>query len=185
MLGGHDCNVGEEAGVIWLPLQRCLHDWACQSNSKLPGNPNFHIPRAQTLVVIRTFSLPSRNRWMMEARCSTVSSPLSKDTWWPSCIISTVSHLAFRRVYERNKSSGQNGLATPVMILGCRVKAAEKFYFLPPSVFQEALERGRTFADWKCKLCSLNPGKLWPSLPQTDDSKANTHCQSSLHEPFD
>lgn len=60
--------------------------------------PNSHRPRAQTLVVIRTFSFPSRNLWMMEARCSTVSSPLSKDTWWPSCIISTVSHLALRRV---------------------------------------------------------------------------------------
>lgn len=27
-----------------------------------------HVPRAQTLVVIRTFSFPSRNLWMMEAR---------------------------------------------------------------------------------------------------------------------
>lgn len=64
----------------------------------LPLHHLTHTPRAQTLVVIRTFSFPSRNLWMMEARWSTVSSPLSKDTWWPSCIISTVNHLAFRRV---------------------------------------------------------------------------------------
>lgn len=77
-------------------------------NTHMHGPIHTHAPRAQTLVVIRTFSFPSRNLWMMEARWSTVSSPLNKDTWWPSCIISTVNHLAFRRVYVRKQNPAQH-----------------------------------------------------------------------------
>lgn len=39
----------------------------------------------------------------MHARWSTVSSPLNIATWWPSCIIATVNHLALSRVYKMKK----------------------------------------------------------------------------------
>lgn len=61
------------------------------------------VPLAQTLVVIRTLCFPSRNRWMISARCSTVSSPLKRDTWCPSFDSCRASHLAFLRVYYMNR----------------------------------------------------------------------------------
>lgn len=79
-----------------------------------------HTPRAQTLVVMRTFSFPSRNLWRTEARWSTVSSPLNRDTWWPSCAICTLSHLASWRVYMKDKSPGwpQLGVFTMFVCAG-------------------------------------------------------------------
>lgn len=51
-------------------------------------------PRAQTFVVTRTFSLPSRKRSMTAALCSTCISPLSSATWWPSLDSSPASQPA-------------------------------------------------------------------------------------------
>ncbi len=63
------------------------------------------IPLAQTLVVTRTFSLPSRKRSMTAALCSTCISPLSSATWWPSLDSSPASHPAVFLVWY-NKSHG-------------------------------------------------------------------------------
>lgn len=60
-------------------------------------------PRAHTLVVTRTFSLPSLKRSITAALCSTIISPLSRATWWPSLESSAASQLAVLRVWsEKN-----------------------------------------------------------------------------------
>lgn len=67
-----------------------------------PG-PGLRSPRAHTLVVTRTFSLPSRKRSITAALCSTTISPLSRATWWPSFESSAASQLAVLRVWsEKN-----------------------------------------------------------------------------------
>jgi len=65
-------------------------------------------PRAQTLVVTRTFSLPSLKRSMTAALCSTCISPLSSATWWPSLDSSPASQPAVFLVYTHNKSKWQS-----------------------------------------------------------------------------
>ena len=70
-----------------------------------PGGlgPGLCSPRAHTLVVTRTFSLPSRKRSITAALCSTTISPLSRATWWPSFESSAASQLAVLRVWsEKN-----------------------------------------------------------------------------------
>ena len=47
----------------------------------------FDLPLAETLVVMRTFSLLSRNRVMMDALCAMSRSPDSKATACPSLVI--------------------------------------------------------------------------------------------------
>lgn len=56
------------------------------------------LPLAQTLVVTSTFSLPSRKRSITAALCSTIISPLSSATWWPSFESSAASQPAVFRV---------------------------------------------------------------------------------------
>lgn len=58
-------------------------------------------PRAHTLVVTSTFSLPSRKRSITAALCSTIISPLSRATWWPSLESSAASQLAVLRVWSK------------------------------------------------------------------------------------
>lgn len=56
------------------------------------------LPLAHTLVVTSTFSLPSRKRSITAALCSTIISPLSSATWWPSFESSAASQPAVFRV---------------------------------------------------------------------------------------
>ena len=60
-------------------------------------------PLAETLVVMRTFSLPSRKRWMIAARCSMVSSPVSKPTTCWSDVIFSANHDAVERFCWQNR----------------------------------------------------------------------------------
>ncbi len=60
-----------------------------------------YLPLAQTLVVMRTFSLPSLKRSITAALCSTTISPLSSATWWPSLDSWPASQLAVFRVWEK------------------------------------------------------------------------------------
>lgn len=62
-------------------------------------------PLAQTLVAMRTFSFPSRKRWMTLARWATVSSAVRMATWCPSWLISTASQSALLRVWTGGGSS--------------------------------------------------------------------------------
>lgn len=57
-------------------------------------------PLAQTLVVTRTFSLPTRKRSITAALCSTCISPLSSATWWPSLESSPANHPAVFLVWD-------------------------------------------------------------------------------------
>lgn len=66
---------------------------------------NCFLPRAQTFVVTRTFSLPSLKRSMTAALCSTCISPLSSATWWPSLESSPASQPAVFLVYITQKWS--------------------------------------------------------------------------------
>lgn len=58
------------------------------------------LPLAQTFVVTSTFSLPSRKRSITAALCSTIISPLSNATWWPSFESSAASQPAVFRVWN-------------------------------------------------------------------------------------
>lgn len=62
------------------------------------------LPRAQTLVVTRTFSLPSLKRSITAALCSTCISPLSSATWWLSLDSSPASQPAVFLVWVKQKS---------------------------------------------------------------------------------
>lgn len=61
-------------------------------------------PLEHTFVVTSTFSLPWRKRSMTAALCSTVISPLSNATWWPSLISCADSQAAILRVWEKNEN---------------------------------------------------------------------------------
>lgn len=57
------------------------------------------LPLESTFVVIRTFSNPALNRSKTASRCSTVKSPESTATEWPSEDIFPASQPAVLRVY--------------------------------------------------------------------------------------
>ena len=67
---------------------------------RLQSRLKHRLPLEQTLVVTSTFSLPSLKRWMTEALCSTIISPLSKATWWPSLDSCPLSQAAILRVWK-------------------------------------------------------------------------------------
>ena len=57
-------------------------------------------PLAETLVVMRTFSLPSRKRLIMAARCSICSSPVSSATACESLVIFSANQAAVLRFWN-------------------------------------------------------------------------------------
>lgn len=133
---------------------------------------------------MRTFSFPSRNLWMMEARCSTVSSPLNKDTWWPSCIISTVNHLAFRRVYVKKQNPPQHPkmkqsslavLVTPCMQGGGR-RGLQRSLVSPLPQSSRALNCGMASSPPSVLLRPhpLHQSDLWLSHPWNRDKCATS-----------
>lgn len=85
-----------------VPHTPHLHD-TMYTRALLDHGASLCSPRAHTLVVTRTFSLPSRKRSITAALCSTIISPLSSATWWPSFESSAASQLAVLRVWsEKN-----------------------------------------------------------------------------------
>ena len=75
-------------------------------NTELQEKTRQCLPLADTLVVMRTFSMPRRNRPITEARWSTASSPLSSATAWPSFVIFSHSHEAVRFVCHHTAQTG-------------------------------------------------------------------------------
>lgn len=65
---------------------------------------SFRLPLEHTFVVTSTFSLPFLKRSMTAALCSTVISPLSNATWWPSLVRFAVSQAAILRVWRESNS---------------------------------------------------------------------------------
>lgn len=63
------------------------------------------MPLAQTLVVMSSFSLPSRNLFSTAIRCSTVISPDNNATACPSWVIFCDSHDAALRVWNNKNTT--------------------------------------------------------------------------------
>ena len=59
------------------------------------------MPLAHTLVVMSSFSFPSRNLFSTAIRCSTVISPDNSATAWPSSVIFCANHETALRVWKK------------------------------------------------------------------------------------
>ena len=75
--------------------------WGIDSNgSQYVLTCSTSMPLALTLVVISSFSLPSRNLFNTASRCSTVISPDNSATEWPSAVIFSANQEAAFRVWH-------------------------------------------------------------------------------------